>query len=139
MPSLISAHQTEQCLRIILSAIEGYELSEQLPHGFLGCDIIARKGKETIHIEVIGYKESGPARSKDFFQGFFRAVSRIKDGAQYCVIAVPSKFKRGLPQRARIYGEAWTRIGEAFPELEIWLVDVDRLTYHKSSWNEWLK
>ena len=127
------------CLRTILIEIEGYELSKLLPNGFTGCDIIAQKGRETIHIEVIGYKTSGPARARDFFQAFFRAISRIRIGATHCVIAMPDRAKRGLPIRAHNYGQAWTRIGNAFPELQIWLVDVDRCSYEVTSWNSWLK
>ena len=52
---------------------------------------------------------------------------------------MPSLAERGLPKRASQYGEAWTRIGEAFPELQIWLVDVDKFSYTKTSWNCWLK
>ena len=45
---------------------DGYSLSRERRHGETGVDIIARKGTEEIHIEVIGYKSSGPARAKDF-------------------------------------------------------------------------
>lgn len=138
MPSSVTNYQTEECLRTILN-IEGYRLSETLPPGGLGCDIIAKKGRKTIHIEVIGFKDQGPSRSLDFYQVFFRAISRIKDGAKHCVIAAPKRFGNGLQQRASQYGEAWERIGHSFPELEIWLVDVDTISYKETSWNSWLK
>lgn len=138
MPSIISSHSTEKCLRNLLE-MEEYQLSPSLPHGYTGCDVIATKGRRTIFIEVIGYKSNPPARAKDFFQVFFRAISRIKDGAKRCVIAMPIRAESGLCQRARQYGEAWLRIGNIFPELEIWLVDVDKFTYKKTSWNSWYK
>lgn len=37
------------------------------------------------------------------------------------------------------YDVAWARIGDAFPELQIWLVDVDEPSYTKTTWNEWLR
>ena len=136
--AIISNEDTESCLRKILRE-EGYELTPLRACGEMGVDIVAKRGRKSFYIEVIGYKSSGPARARDFFQAFFRAVSRIKDGAKNCAIAMPSRAKRGLNQRARQYGESWTRIGEAFPELEIWLVDVENRTYERSTWNYWLK
>ncbi len=94
-------------------------------------------GGAEIHIEVIGYKSSGPVRAKDFYESFFRAVSRLSDGADRCVIALPHLFKKGLPARAGQHGEAWRRLGDAFPELEIWLVNVDEDSYAPSKRNEW--
>lgn len=68
---------------------------------------------QCIHIDAIAFKSSGPARSRDFMQAFFRAISRIEDCATRCVIAL---YERG---------RAWRRIADAFPELEIWLVDCE--------------
>jgi len=136
MPSVVKNADAERCLRGILRS-QGYELSPERQFGETGVDIIARGHDDTFHIEVIGYKSSGPARAKDFYESFFRAVSRLKDGAERCVIAMPCNAKRGLPARARQYGQAWTRIGDAFPELEIWLIDVDDESLERSTWNQW--
>lgn len=138
MPAIISNKDAESCLRKILEA-EGYELTSHRTYGETGVDIIAKRGRKSFYIEVIGYKSSGPARAKDFFQAFFRAISRIKDGAKNCVIAMPIQAERGLNRRAHQYGESWTRIGEAFPELQIWLVNVGSCSYKKTPWNCWLK
>ncbi len=105
--------------------------------GETGADIIAEKDGVTVAIECIGFQDVPPLRSKQFFEIFFRAVSRLKDGAQRCVMALPARFGRGLSMRARHYGEAWKRIGEAFPELEIWLVDVRKKDYKVHKWNDW--
>lgn len=137
MPS-INNEDTEDCLRKLLKA-EGYDLTPYRLHGETGVDILAKKATVSLYIEVIGYKAAGPARAKDFFEAFFRAISRIKDGAKKCVIAMPSLAERGLPNRARQYGKVWTRLGEAFPELEIWLVDTEKGTYKRTKWNQWLK
>ena len=69
MPSIVSGYSTERCLRSLLET-EVYELSPLLYDGETGCDVIANKGKESIYIEVIGYKSSGPARARDFFNRF---------------------------------------------------------------------
>jgi Holliday junction resolvase-like predicted endonuclease len=138
MSQLISNNETERCLRACLEA-EGYKLSSPRENGETGVDLIAQKGMEIHYIEVIGFKKYPPARSKDFYEIFFRAVSRIKDGAQSIVIALPERFGNGLKQRAAQYGEAWKRIGDAFPELAIWLVNCEQpFSYKRTTWNEWL-
>lgn len=138
MPSIISSQLTESTLRACLKE-EAYDLSVELVNGETGVDVLATKLRKSIHIEVIGFKSSGPARSRDFFQCFFRAVSRIQNGAARCVIALPARWESGLPLRARQYGAAWERIGTAFPELEIWLVDTDEGSYRVTDWNYWLR
>jgi len=137
VPSLITSSETERSLRQRL-ATEGYELSPERAHGQTAVDICARRGKEILCIEVIAFKSSPPARAKDFYESFFRAISRLDTGATRCVIALPSRFAAGLPARARQHGRAWARIGEAFPELEIWLVDTETGTYAVSKWSDWL-
>jgi len=134
----ITSQVVEEAVRAALKA-EGYALSAQRTlNGETGVDIIASKLKERLFIEVIGYKTTGPARAKDFFEVFFRAISRLQEGATKCVIALPSPAKQGLPQRAANYGLAWIRLGRAFPELELWLVDCDQETIKKTPWNAWL-
>ena len=114
-------------------------MSSQRTNGETGVDILATRKRSKLYIEVIAHKSSPPARSKDFYESFFRVVSRIKDGAGRCVIAMSSHAERGLPARAKQYGEAWIRIGDAFPELEIWLVDPVQSAYTKTRWNDWFK
>ena len=97
----------------------------------------ARKPGDALFIEVIGFKDSPPARSKDFFEVFFRVISRLNEGARRLVIALPDGFSRGLHQRASVYGPAWARLGVAFPELEVWLVDHKEPSYRRTTWAEW--
>ena len=108
-------------------------------HGETGVDILAVRGDERLHIEVIAYKSSGPARAKDFYEVFFRAISRIDDGATECIIAMAVQAEIGLPARARQYGSSWKRIGEAFPELKIWLVNEQGKTVMKTEWVDWAR
>lgn len=137
MRSPVSNKDTEGCLRELLQD-EGYALTPPRVHGETGVDVLATKGGEGWHIEVIGYKKSPPARAKDFYESFFRVVSRLNDGATHCVIALPAQFARGLPARAAQHREAWARIAQAFPELEVWLVDVEHATYERGAWIDWL-
>jgi len=136
VPALVTGTETENCLRELLSA-DGYQLSPPRKHGETGVDIQASRDSEVLFIEVIGFKSSPPARAKDFYEIFFRAISRIDDGATKCIIALPARFERGLPTRARQYGSAWQRIGQTFPELRIWLVDTDARSIKESEWNEY--
>jgi len=137
MPSLVKSATAEATLRSCLRA-DGFSVNKSRLNGETGVDVLAERGKETIHIEVIGFKSSPPSRSIDFFQSFFRAISRIKDGATRCVIALPARWANGLPSRAKQYDNAWMRLGKAFPELEIWLVDTESKSYTVTRWNDWL-
>jgi hypothetical protein len=133
----VANHDVEAALRRSLEA-EGYSLSPPRLDGETGVDILATKAEERLHIEVIGFKASPPARSKDFYEVFFRAISRLNQGATRIVIALPERFSRGLHQRASVYGPAWHRLGTAFPELELWLVNHEQPSYRRATWTEWL-
>lgn len=98
---------------------------------------ILTRGNETYHIESVGYKAQGPARAKDFYEGFFRAVSRLNDGATHCVLALSHRAETGLPARAKQHRGAWLRIADALPELGIWLVDTKARAYKRTTWREW--
>jgi hypothetical protein len=136
MPALISAKVVEKVLRDSLLH-DGYDIERERMHGETGADIIAQKGTEKLCIEVIAFKSSPPARSRDFYEVFFRAVSRLKDEATLCVIALPIRFRDGLPQRVNAIGLAWRRIGVSFPELKIWLVDTSEGSITRTDWNSW--
>jgi hypothetical protein len=138
MPALVSSKEIESVLRQRLSEA-GYALSRAKNVGETGTDIIAKKEDENLHIETIAFKSSPPARSKDFYEVFFRAISRLPRGATLCVIALPDRFGDGLHQRASTIGTGWLRIGLSFPELEVWLVDTKNRTYKSTAWNSWLE
>ncbi len=144
MSQIISNDQAESCLRECLLK-EGYDLTPKLKNGQTGPDIIATKGNELLYIEVIGFKKSPPARSRDFYEVFFRAISRLEkfengtNKTEKIIIALPERFKNGLHQRAAHYGIAWEKLGDTFPELEIWLINCDSTPdYKRSNWNDWL-
>lgn len=139
MGSLVSGESIDKCLRDILKS-QGYKLNSPRAYGQTGVDIRASKEGEVYYIEVIGYKSSGSSRAKDFYEVFFRVISRLNDQAEHCVcvIALPKQFAVGLPARAKQHSVAWARIAEAFPELEIWLVDTDNNTFEKTAWVYWV-
>ena len=133
----VANRNVEAALRQCLTE-EGYNLSAMRVNGETGVDILATKGNEKLHIEEIGFKDSPPARSKDFFEVFFRAISRLNQGATQVVIALPERIALGLPLRAAVYGLSWTRLGAAFPELEVWLVNDTHPSIRRATWSEWL-
>lgn len=141
---VITSEEIEKCLRGILFA-RGYSLSSERSIGENGADIIASKDNELIYkdneliyIEVISFKAKGPSRAKDFFEVFFRVISRLDNGAKKCVIALPQRAAIGLTQRVLRYKVGWERIGKVFPELEIWFIDKQNNKCICTSWNHWL-
>ncbi len=136
MAALVTSREVEYAVRDVLTE-RGYELSIARNHGETGADIVAKKGDDVILVEAIAFKSSPPARAKDFYESFFRAVSRIAPTKALCAIALPARFGMGLHQRARAIGIAWKRIGTAFPELKIWLVDTENGSINQTSWNSW--
>ena len=73
--------------------VRGADTNRQLkrvgrPRNLLGEGLKEVRAAECPYIEVIAYKSSGPARAKDFYEAFFRAISRLDDGATECVIAI---------------------------------------------------
>ncbi len=132
---LIQADDIESVLRRYL-ARQGYSCSLKKQRGETGCDIRATQdGISHLFIEAIGFQQHAPIRSREFYECFFRVVSRdrgCKDDT--LVMALPSRFIRGMPQRKRQYGVAWEKIGRAFPNLEIWYVDTENEVVERRSW-----
>jgi len=133
----VTGEEVELVLRKLLPRQRYKLLNNQRASGETGADIIVRKGDLRLFIECIGFQEVAPLRSKQFYKVFFRAISRLKNGAGRCVMALPIRFKDGMNRRAKHYGEAWKRIGYVFPELEIWFVDVEENIYEENKWNDW--
>ena len=139
MLSIITNIETENCLRELLKK-EGYKLSNKRGLGKLGSDIKATKNNEDWYIEVIGFDKSSLERVKNFYEAFFQSISRLNNkNCKHCIIAMPESSRKSLPIRAKIYKVAWERIANAFPELEIWLVDIENKKYQRTSWIYWLE
>lgn len=139
IPSAITNADMEHCLKKILKE-EGYSLGSKKGLDKLGPDIKATKDKEKWYIEITGYGETGIEKTGDFYRAFFQAISRLNNkGCRHVVIAMPESSRKILPIRAKAYKVAWKRIAESFPELEIWLVDVEGRKYQRTPWSYWLK
>lgn len=141
--------QTENALRAHISNRNGWQIEDDGPrkNGENGADVIATDSSSVFLIEVIGYKKTGPARSKDFYEVFWRAISRLEldlnespainsSKELKLVIALPEQFLRGIRQRTKRYHTAWKRIAQAFPELEVWFVSEKGFDRH--TWVELL-
>ena len=126
------------CLRELLIK-EGYKLRNKIGLFKLGPDIKATKDNENWYIEVIGSEGSGLERVKDFYEAFFKSLSRLNNkDCNHCIIAIPESLRKFLYIRARIYKVAWERISKVFPEFEIWIVDIENKKYQRTSWAYWL-
>ena len=131
--------EIENVLRDLLKD-EGYKLNKKTGLEKLGPDIKASMDDKDWYIEIIKDQQPGMDRIQDFYQAFFQALSRLNNkGCKHIVIAMPQDMRKILPVRARIYKVAWKRIAQAFPELEIWLVDTENKKYQKTCWMHWLK
>jgi hypothetical protein len=120
--------EIENVLRDLLED-EGYKLN-----------IKASMDDKEWYIEIIKNQESGVERIQDFYHAFFKSLSRLNNkGCKHIVIAMEQNMRKILPVRAKIYKVAWKRISEAFPELEIWIVDTETRKYQKTSWIYWLR
>jgi hypothetical protein len=137
MPCLVTAADTEKRIRDYLLA-RGYKLSSAHEiNGATGPDIVAEYGERKVFIEVIGCKSNRSARSRDFFESFFRCVSRLKLDADLIVLACPHEFCDGIMERTTHYGRAWLRLGSAIPELELWFVYRHKPVISYAAWNYW--
>ncbi|MCZ7404644.1 MAG: hypothetical protein O8C67_06895 [Candidatus Methanoperedens sp.] len=99
-------------------------------------DLILKKDGLTYYIEAIAFNENKGKNQSDFWKAFAQAISRLnrdsiwesnREKPDKIVIALPEEFKRGWKSRVNIHGkDVWCRIGNAFPELEIWFVKTDK-------------
>lgn len=116
---------------------DGYSVLPKRPFGAQGVDIVADKGDERVVAEVIGYKVAGPSRRSDLAVAFWAAIGRVDEYPDAKVaIALPSQFIQGFGARIDSRRGVWKRIGAAFPELEVWFVDVALQSYERHPWTE---
>ena len=134
MREKIKNKDVENSLRKSLKTEDYTLLNKPKKYGETGVDILAKKNGKVFHIEVIGYSSSPPKRSRDFYEVYFRVISRLNNNATHLIIALPKQFKKGFPQRVKQYRVAWKKIGDVFPELEVWFVDIKNNTYEKKKW-----
>ena len=134
MSKKINHDEVERIVRNLLSA-KGYVLSPPKKNGQTGADIVAQKEGSTCIIEIIGFESNPPTRSRDFYEAFFRAISRDTGNVtDTLTIALPKRFVIGMPQRKRQYPLAWGKLGSVFPNLRLWYVDTEKETIEEVSW-----
>ncbi len=134
MPELITASEVEQVIRKYLEG-DGCNMSSSRKWGETGADIIATRGKSTWYVEVIGFHSNKSIRSRKFYEAFFRVVSRDRDNPNdMLIIGLPVRFKDGMRRRRNQYPVAWDKLGEAFPNLQVWYADTERKTVEKYPW-----
>jgi hypothetical protein len=135
MAKLEKSLEVERVVRKYLED-KGCALSPYKRRGETGPDIKATCGKSTWFVEVIGFQEVPPVRSREFYEAFFRVISRDRnDPEDILVLALPRRFKDGMKQRVRNYPVAWDKLGRAFPNLKVWYVDTEQGTVEEYAWS----
>ena len=136
MAKLVEAKQVEQVIRRYLEG-KGCMLSYPKKSGETGVDIIATCGDSTWLVEVIGFQSHPPTRSREFYEAFFRIISRDKGNPDdILAISLPKRFKDGMRQRKKQYSVAWSKLGKAFPSLKLWYVDIENSTVEEYPWSD---
>ena len=134
MAKSVEARDVDQVIRRYLES-KGYELSSPKERGETGPDIVARHGKSTLFVEVIGFQEVPPIRSREFYEAFFRTISRDRNNPDdILVLGLPKRFKNGMKRRVAQYTAAWEKLGKAFPNLRIWYADTEQNTVEEYPW-----
>jgi len=135
MPKLIEAKDVELVIRRYLEG-KGCTLSPHKKRGETGADITARCDKSICFVEVIGFQSNAPTRSREFYEAFFRVISRDRGNPDdILVIGLPKRFKGGMRQRRHQYPVGWEKLGKAFPNLKLWYVDTEQDTLEEYSWS----
>ena len=104
-----------------------------------GTDLKLNLHGSLYYIEAIAFNKKNRGKNQsDFWKAFAQAISRLNNQNSHkpdkIVIALPYDFRKGWISRINIHGkDIWCRIGNAFPELEIWFVSDDKLEPY--SWN----
>jgi len=136
MAKTVEAAAVEKVIRKYLE-IKGCTLSPPKKRGETGPDIVAENDRSTYFVEVIGFQEVPPIRSREFYEAFFRVISRDRDNIANDILALglPKRFKDGMRQRKQQYPKAWEKLGRAFPNLRLWYVDTELDTVEEYPWS----
>jgi hypothetical protein len=136
MAKTVEAKAVEKAIRRYLEA-KGYVLSPPKGHGQTGPDIVARHKMSTYFVEIIGFQEVPSIRSREFYEAFFRVISRDRDNPadDVLVLALPKRFKDGMRQRKQQYPKAWEKLGKTFSNLWLWYVDTELNVIEEYPWS----
>jgi len=131
---LVEAADIERVIRRYLEE-SGYSLSSPRKYGQTGVDVAAQRGRSTCFVEIIGFQSHPPTRSREFYEAFFRVISRDRNNPHdILVLALPKRFKDGMRQRKQHYSVAWDKLGKAFPNLRLWYVDTEKDAVEEYQW-----
>jgi hypothetical protein len=131
---LVEAGDVERVVRKYLEE-NGYSLTSPKEYGQTGVDIIAKRGESTCFVEIIGFQSHPPTRSREFYEAFFRIISRDRNNPHdHLVLALPKRFKDGMKQRKQHYSVAWDKLAKAFPNLKLWYVDTGLNAVQEYQW-----
>jgi len=134
MAKLVEAADVERVIRKYLRD-SGYSLSSPRTYGQTGVDITAKRDQSTCFVEIIGFQSHPPTRSREFYEAFFRVISRDRNNlCDVLVLALPRRFKDGMRQRKQQYSVAWGKLGNAFPNLRLWYVDTEKDIVEEYPW-----
>ena len=136
MAKVVEAEAVEKVIREYLEA-KGYKLSPPKRRGQTGPDIVARHNKSTYFVEIIGFQEVPSIRSREFYEAFFRVISRDRDNPadDVLVLGLPKRFKDGMRQRKQQYSIAWEKLGKTFSNLWLWYVDTELNGIEEYPWS----
>jgi hypothetical protein len=111
---------------------QGYKMNHHKENVGASPDIIAEKDDVTLYIEVIGYKSSPNAASRDFYEVFFRAFAQLEQlDSEHIVIAMPIQYLNDMKKRIESMKNAWVRLCIGFPEITVYFVDLKQDKIHK--------
>jgi hypothetical protein len=134
MAKLIDADSVDRTVRRYLQN-KGCSLNSPRNQGETGSDIEATCGGTSWFVEVIGFQSHPPIRSREFYEAFFRAISRDRGiSSDVLAIALPMRFKVGMKQRQQQYPVAWGKLASVFPNLNLWYVDTEKGTVEEYPW-----
>lgn len=111
---------------------QGFKMNHHRDNVGISPDIIAEKDDTTLYVEVIGYKSSANAASRDFYEVFFRAFAQLEQPeADNIIIAMPIQYLKDMKKRIESMKNGWVRLCIGFPEITVYFVDLKNEKIYK--------
>ena len=111
---------------------QGYKMNHHQDRVGVSPDIIAEKDDVVLYVEVIGFKSSARAATRDFYEVFFRAFAQLEQpDSDQIIIAMPIQFLKDMKKRTESMKNGWVRLCIAFPEITVYFVDLKQEKIYK--------
>ncbi|MBP6739398.1 MAG: hypothetical protein KA146_05380 [Leptospiraceae bacterium] len=111
---------------------QGYKMNHHQDRVGVSPDIIAEKDDVVLYVEVIGFKSSARAATRDFYEVFFRAFAQLEQpDSDQIIIAMPIQFLKDMKKRIESMKNGWVRLCIAFPEITVYFVDLKQEKIYK--------